>query len=54
MCLKYVKANKDKYPFFIMMDFDDVNCKNCNPEIIKKYFIFQEYKANFDEILLNN
>lgn len=37
MCLKYVKANKDKYPFFIMMDFDDVNCKTCNYEILRPY-----------------
>jgi glycosyltransferase involved in cell wall biosynthesis len=36
-CLEYIKKNKTKFPFFIMMDFDDVNCKNCNPEIIKKY-----------------
>jgi hypothetical protein len=36
-CLKYIMENKDKYPYFIMMDFDDVNCKNCNPEIIVKY-----------------
>lgn len=36
-CLNYVKENKEKYPFFIMMDCDDVNCKKCNPEILKKY-----------------
>jgi len=38
MCLKYVNSlNLDKYPFFIMMDFDNVNCKNVNPEILQKY-----------------
>ena len=26
-CLKFIRNNKEKYPFFIMMDFDDVNCK---------------------------
>jgi len=36
-CLQYVKKNKNHFPFFIMMDFDDVNCKDCNPEIVKKY-----------------
>jgi hypothetical protein len=36
-CLNYIKKHSKKFPFFIMMDFDDVNCKNCNPEIIKKY-----------------
>ena len=37
-CLNYVKSlNLTEYPFFIMMDFDDVNCKNVRPEILKKY-----------------
>lgn len=37
-CLKYVKSlNLNEYPFFIMMDFDDVNCKNVKPEILQKY-----------------
>ena len=35
-CLKYVRDNKDYYPYFIMMDFDDVNCKNINVEPLKK------------------
>ena len=39
VCLKYVKDNCDinEYPFFIMMDFDDVNHKEVRPEILKKY-----------------
>ena len=33
-----IKKNDIKeYPFFIMMDFDDVNCKKVRPEILKKY-----------------
>jgi len=36
-CLNYIMQNIDIFPYFIMMDFDDVNCKNCNPNIIKKY-----------------
>jgi hypothetical protein len=38
-CLNYIKTyiNIDEYPFFIMMDFDDVNCKTVNPEILQKY-----------------
>ena len=36
-CLNFVRKNRNYFPFFIMMDFDDVNCKNCNPEILKKY-----------------
>jgi hypothetical protein len=36
-CLEYIKKNSDLYPYFIMMDCDDVNCKTCNPEILRKY-----------------
>lgn len=36
-CLNYVKTNRNKYPFFIMMDCDDVNCKEVNIDILKKY-----------------
>ena len=37
-CLNYVKSlDLKEYPFFIMMDFDDVNCKEVNPLILKKY-----------------
>lgn len=38
-CLNYVRENCDinEYPFFIMMDFDDVNCKEVKPEILQKY-----------------
>lgn len=34
-CLKYIRENKDQFPYFIMMDFDDVNCKNINIEPLK-------------------
>lgn len=38
ICLNYVKSlDLNEYPFFIMMDFDDVNCKEVNPQILKKY-----------------
>ena len=37
-CLNYVKSlNLNEYPFFIMMDFDDVNCKEVNEEVLKRY-----------------
>lgn len=36
-CLNYVKENKDMYPFFIMLDFDDVNCKDVRVESLNKY-----------------
>jgi hypothetical protein len=44
-CLKYIKKNKDKYPFFIMMDFDEVNCKNINTHILPKYFKRNDWDA---------
>ena len=31
-CLNYVRQNKDKFTYFIMMDMDDVNCKELNVE----------------------
>jgi len=36
-CLNYVKQHHTKYEFFIMMDCDDVNCKEINIENLKKY-----------------
>lgn len=36
-CLSYVRQNIQKFPFFIMMDCDDVNCKEINIDILKKY-----------------
>jgi hypothetical protein len=36
-CLNYIKKHKDVYPFFIMMDTDDVNCKEVNIEVLRKY-----------------
>ena len=36
LCLNCIRNNNEKYHFFIMMDFDDVNCYDVNLEIIKK------------------
>ena len=35
-CLKYVRQNKERFPYFIMMDMDDVNCKGLNIEPLRK------------------
>jgi len=35
-CLDYVKTNKEMFPYFIMMDLDDVNCKNLNIEPLRR------------------
>lgn len=48
-CLNYVKQNQNKYPFFIMMDCDDVNCKEVNTDILKKYL----YQNNWDGLSFN-
>jgi len=48
-CLNYVKENKEKYPFFIMMDCDDVNCKEMNTDILKKYL----YRNDWDGLSFN-
>jgi len=46
-CLNYIKTNcdLDEYPFFIMMDFDDVNCKTVKPEILHKYLHRNDWDA---------
>ena len=36
-CLNFIRENKNHYPYFIMMDCDDVNCKEVNTDILKKY-----------------
>lgn len=49
-CLNYVKENREKYPFFIMMDCDDVNCKEVNTDILKKYL----YRDDWDGLSFNS
>ena len=34
-CLKYIRENIQTYPYFIMMDLDDVNCKEVNIEPLR-------------------
>jgi len=35
-CLNFVRNNRERFPYFIMMDFDDVNCKNLNVEPLRR------------------
>ncbi len=50
-CLNYIKSlDINEYPFFIMMDFDDVNCKEVNPEILKKYL----FRNDWDGLSFNS
>jgi len=45
-CLNYVKSlNINEYPFFIMMDFDDVNCKEVNSEVLQRYLTRKDWDA---------
>ena len=48
-CLKYIRSNIQKFPFFIMMDFDDVNCKEVNIEPLRKYL----YSNSWDGLSFN-
>ena len=48
-CLNFIRQNREKYPFFIMMDCDDVNCKEVNTDILKKYL----YYNNWDGLSFN-
>jgi len=34
-CLNFIRNNQEKFPYFIMMDFDDVNCKEINLEPLR-------------------
>jgi len=47
--LKYVRDNREKFPFFIMMDCDDVNCKEVDIDILKKYL----YRNDWDGLSFN-
>jgi hypothetical protein len=49
-CLNFVRENRNKYPFFIMMDCDDVNCKEVNTDILKKYL----YLNTWDGLSFNS
>jgi hypothetical protein len=44
-CLNYIKNNQMTFPYFIMMDFDDVNCKNINTDLLPKYFARDDWDA---------
>ena len=44
-CIKEIREKYNDYNFFIMMDFDDVNCKNVRPEILQKYLNHDDWDA---------
>ena len=44
-CLKFVRENQNKYPFFIMMDFDDVNCKEVDINTFEKYLKREDWDS---------
>ena len=48
-CLNFVKQNNERFPFFIMMDCDDVNCKEINIDNLKKYL----YRNDWDGLSFN-
>ena len=44
-CLAYIKKYLPDYQFFAMMDFDDPNCKKCNPLVLQKYLNRDDWDA---------
>lgn len=44
-CLEKIRETYADYPFFIMMDYDDVNCKNVYPNVLKKYLYRDDWDA---------
>lgn len=48
-CLNFVRENKKNFPFFIMMDCDEVNCKEVNTDILNKYL----YRDDWDGLSFN-
>lgn len=44
-CLNFVRNNKERFPYFIMMDFDDVNCKNLNMEPLRRSLKREDWDA---------
>jgi hypothetical protein len=44
-CLQYVRENRERFPYFIMMDCDDVNAKNCNPEVLRTHLSRDDWDA---------
>jgi len=44
-CLNFVRNNKERFPYFIMMDFDDVNCKNLNVEPLRNSLKREDWDA---------
>ena len=44
-CLEYIRKICSDYEMFIMMDMDDVNCKEINIEILKKYLKREDWDA---------
>ena len=45
-CLELIRYKYRHYPFFIMMDFDDVNAKRVNPDVLRKYL----YRRDWDSL----
>jgi hypothetical protein len=51
-CLNYIYKTPNTFDYFIMMDFDDVNCKTVRPNVLQKYFT-SEYIDKWDGLSFN-
>jgi hypothetical protein len=45
VCLKYIMENQTRFPYFIMMDFDDVSHTEINIEPIRKCLIREDWDS---------
>jgi len=52
-CLNYIRRNQALFPLFIMMDFDDVNCKNINIDVLKKNLFEKDRFNKWDALTFN-
>lgn len=48
-CLEFIRNECNDYEMFIMMDMDDINCKDLNLEILEKYL----YRDDWDALSFN-
>ena len=44
-CMEQIRQHYADYPYFIMMDFDEPNCKNCNILPLQKYLMREKDKT---------
>ena len=54
MCLQKIRTDYPDAPYFIMMDMDDVNCKQVNPAVLKNELSVSDSKGDMWDALSFN